>query len=72
MTLELAQGLRVATVKKRAHLFGLVINAKAASCVVNAFVEATPISGPACVSIVRPESRTIELSGLLQIVSVAT
>ena len=44
----------------------------AVSWVVNAFVEATPISVPARVSITRSDSRTIELSGTLQIVSVDT
>ena len=38
------------------------------SWVVNAFVLATPISGPACVSIVRSDSLTIELWALLQMV----
>ena len=41
----------------------------AASCVVNALVEATPISGPARVSITSSDSRTSELSGALQIAS---
>src|SRR5207244_13205935 len=40
---------------------------RAASCVVNALVEATPISGPARVSITSSDSRTSELSGTLQI-----
>ena len=42
----------------------------AAIWVVNALVEATPISGPARVSITRSDSRTRELSGTLQIASV--
>ncbi len=42
-------------------------NASATSCVVNALVEATPISGPARVISTRPASRTIEDSGTLQI-----
>ncbi len=50
----------------------IVSNASAASCVVNAFVDATPISCPACVIITSSDSRTIELSGTLQIVSVET
>jgi hypothetical protein len=41
----------------------------AASCVVKAFVDATPISGPARVSITSSDSRTSELSGTLQIAS---
>ena len=41
----------------------------AASCVVNAFVDATPISGPARVSITSSDSRTSELSGTLQMAS---
>ena len=41
----------------------------AASWVVNALVEATPISGPARVSITSSDSRTSELSGTLQIAS---
>src|ERR1700716_3205289 len=36
---------------------------RAASCVVNAFVEATPISGPARVSMTSSDSRTSELGG---------
>jgi hypothetical protein len=36
---------------------------------VKALVLATPISGPACVIMTRSDSRTIELCGLLQIVS---
>src|SRR5262249_6548755 len=43
---------------------------RAASCVVNALVEATPISGPARVSMTSSDSRTRELSGTLQIASV--
>ena len=50
----------------------MVNNASAASCVVNAFVEATPISGPAWVIMTSSDSRTIELSGTLQIASVET
>ena len=42
----------------------------AASCVVKALVEATPISGPARVSMTSSDSRTSELSGTLQIASV--
>ncbi len=42
----------------------------AASCVVKALVEATPISGPARVSSTSSDSRTSELSGTLQIASV--
>ncbi len=38
----------------------------AASCVVKALVEATPISGPARVSSTSSDSRTNELSGTLQ------
>ena len=45
--------------------------ASAASWVVNALVEATPISGPARVSMTRSDSRTRELSGTLQMASVA-
>ena len=41
----------------------------AVSCVVNALVEATPISGPARVSMTSSDSRTSELSGTLQIAS---
>ena len=41
----------------------------AASCVVKALVDATPISGPARVSITSSDSRTSELSGTLQIAS---
>ena len=41
----------------------------AVSCVVNAFVDATPISGPARVSITSSDSRTSELSGTLQMAS---
>ena len=41
----------------------------AASWVVNALVEATPISGPARVSITSSDSRTRELSGALQMAS---
>ena len=44
--------------------------ASAVSWVVNALVEATPISGPARVSITSSDSRTRELSGELQIASV--
>jgi hypothetical protein len=40
------------------------------SWVVNAFVLATPISGPACVIITRSDSRTMELWALLQMVNV--
>ena len=43
----------------------------AVSCVVNALVEATPISGPARVSMTSSDSRTSELSGTLQIASEA-
>jgi len=43
--------------------------ARATSCVVNALVEATPISGPARVISATSDSRTSELSGTLQIVS---
>ena len=39
----------------------------AAICVVNALVDATPISGPARVSSTRSDSRTSELSGTLHI-----
>jgi hypothetical protein len=39
------------------------------SCVVNALVLATPISGPAWVIMTRSDSRTIELWALLQTVS---
>ena len=42
------------------------------SCVVKAFVDATPISGPARVISTRSDSRTSELSGALQIESVPT
>ena len=42
-------------------------NIKAASCVVKAFVEATPISGPALVNIEYSDSLTRELVGTLQI-----
>jgi hypothetical protein len=42
----------------------------AASWVVKALVEATPISGPARVSMTSSDSRTSELSGALQIASV--
>ena len=42
----------------------------AASWVVKALVEATPISGPARVSSTSSDSRTSELSGTLQIASV--
>ena len=42
----------------------------AVNCVVNALVEATPISGPARVKSTKFDSRTIELSATLQIVSV--
>ena len=42
----------------------------AVSWVVNALVEATPISGPARVSSTRSDSRTMELSATLQMVSV--
>ena len=41
----------------------------AAICVVKALVEATPISGPARVSITSSDSRTSELSGTLQMAS---
>ena len=41
----------------------------AASCVVNAFVEATPISGPAFVNIFQSDSLAIVLVGTLQMVS---
>ncbi len=46
-------------------------NDSAVICVVKALVDATPISGPARVSSVRSDSRTSELSGALQIASVA-
>ena len=49
-----------------------VTSSSDSSCVVNAFVLATPISGPACVIITRSDSRTIELCALLQIVSEPT
>ena len=42
----------------------------AASCVVNALVEATPISGPARVRSTSSDSRTSEDSGTLQIARV--
>ena len=42
----------------------------AATCVVKALVEATPISGPARVSITSSDSRTSELSGTLQMARV--
>ena len=41
----------------------------AVSCVVNALVDATPISGPARVSMTSSDSRTSELSGTLQMAS---
>ncbi len=43
---------------------------RAVSWVVNALVEATPISGPARVNSTNSDSRTMELSATLQIVSV--
>ncbi len=48
----------------------MVSIASAVSCVVNALVEATPISGPARVSSTKFDSRTMELSATLQMVSV--
>ena len=48
----------------------IVNNNNAINCVVNPFVEATPISGPACVNKLRSDSRTNELSGALQIAKV--
>ena len=44
-------------------------NINATSCVVNALVDATPISGPAFVSKIKSDSLAIELVGTLQIVS---
>ena len=41
----------------------------AASCVVNALVEATPISGPAFVNIFQSDSLAMVLVGTLQIVT---
>ena len=50
------------------RLANTVINkVRATSCVVKAFVEATPISGPALVIKQSSDSRTKELSGTLQI-----
>ena len=46
-----------------------VSNIKAVSCVVKAFVEATPISGPALVNKTKSDSLAIELVGTLQMVS---
>jgi hypothetical protein len=42
-------------------------NIRAASCVVNALVDATPISGPALVNITKSDSLANELVGTLQI-----
>ena len=44
-----------------------VNNIKAVSCVVKAFVEATPISGPALVRSKKSDSLANELVGTLQI-----
>ena len=43
---------------------------KAVNCVVNALVDATPISGPARVIMLNSDSLTIELSGTLEIARV--
>ncbi len=48
-----------------------VNSSSATSWVVNALVEATPISGPAWVISVRSDSRTSELPGTLQIARLA-
>ena len=49
----------------RARANATVKQASTASCVVNALVEATPISGPAKVGNTTSASRAIELSGWL-------
>ena len=48
----------------------ITIKNNATSCVVNAFVDATPISGPACVKKTSSESLVKELSATLQMAKV--
>ena len=62
----LALGVRAVMFRQSDHEHGRAPS----SCVVNALVDATPISGPARVSMTSSDSRTSELSGALQIESV--